>query len=712
MRLISVRIENFGKLHDFDLTLENGKNVILHDNGYGKTTLATFIKVMFYGFDDEGARKAVRERDKYKPWQGGVYGGTIKFEAGGKDYILRRTFGDKPANDELELRDAATNLISTDYTNNIGEELFLLDAESFKKAMYIGQNSVMTSTTDKINSHVTTGAEALEDLGGFDRAIKTIEDRQNALSERRKTGELYKKKEELSSLEHELTKATSLNQSYGDLCAKISECKSAIGRLKTEEDNLYAKQKEISRKKDLAALKKEYDLLTGAVTATENKVKEYKAEFKGRIVSEAEVETMLNRNSDLISAESAADAHKLGTEELRRLDELKAAISQEMGEPEIGQAPMYRKPIVEIVGMVFAVLEMAAAIAIMILYHNYVVGGLLAGSGLVMLVCLIMLIFARKNKYNMAVTTWQAEVAAQKKRLEDLRHLNEMEYDRLSSKKAEYESKSAEALKVREEIAEFLASAGMVAEANPMPQLLSLQDLIEDYGHALEAYEEAGKKLESFIKNTSDIEEVKACTAIESADELTGINIRLKEIDIEEEEIKANLKIYDGNMEELNELFEGIEDAKNRRDALSEEITAGKKEAIILEKTGEYLQKAKSSFISRYTAPVLDAFKKYYGMLGSDKEKFLLDANINITKEEEGAQREIEALSSGNRDLVGLALRMAFVSAMTKKEQPFIIMDDPFVNFDTARVEAAKHFLDEVAKEYQVIYLTCYDKRA
>ena len=213
MRLISIRIENFGKLHDFDFVLDSGKNVILHDNGYGKTTLATFIKVMFYGFDDEGARKVTRERDKYKPWQGGVYGGTIRFEASGKTYALRRTFGDKPANDEFELRDIATNIVSTDYSTNIGEELFLLDAESFKKAMYVGQNSVMTTTTDRINSHVTTGAEALEDLGGFDRAIKAIEDRQNNISERRKTGEIYKKKEELSAMERELTKEESLNQS-------------------------------------------------------------------------------------------------------------------------------------------------------------------------------------------------------------------------------------------------------------------------------------------------------------------------------------------------------------------------------------------------------------------------------------------------------------------------------------------------------------------
>ncbi|MCR5344945.1 MAG: AAA family ATPase [Lachnospiraceae bacterium] len=711
MRLISVRIENFGKLSNFDLEFNGGKNVILHDNGYGKTTLADFIKVMFYGFDNDGRKGGVKEREKYKPWQGGVYGGTIRFEVSGKTYILRRTFADKAAGDEFELRDAVTNTISNDYSVNIGEELFLLDAESFKKAMYIGQNAVETSTSDRINSHVTTGAEALEDLGGFEKAINAITDRKNNLNERRKNSEIGKLKEDLEEAKREIMKEGTLNQSYRNLTEKINERRGKLEALKQEEEGLFAKQGELSKKKDLAAKKKEFDLLNNAATEANKKVSGYKAEFKGKIVSEAEVEGMLNKNSDLISAESAANAHKLSDEELRRLDELERMLSDKSDESTVRPAPKYRKPIVEIIGMITAAIAVIAGIAIILMYKNHLEGGLFAGIGFAAIIIFIVLIVSGKNKYRMALSSYEAEIAAEKKRKEEIRELNEAERNRLVDKKKEFDTKSEETLKIRGEITEFLASAGITADANPMPQLLSLQDLIEDYGHALEVYEEADKKLKSFIADTPNIEEVKSCEDSGDNNELTGINDRLTEISHEKESINSDLKVYDGNMDDLNELFEGIEDAKSKRDSLDEEITALRHEATVIEKTEEFLLKAKESFISRYTAPVLDAFKRYYGMLAPDSDKFLLDANINITKEELGAQREIENLSSGNRDLVGLALRMAFVDAMTRNETPFIIMDDPFVNFDTVRVEAAKKFLDEISKEYQVIYLTCYEGR-
>ena len=54
MKLISCHIENFGKLHDWSHDFTSGSNVFCEDNGWGKSTLASFIKVMFYGFSGDG----------------------------------------------------------------------------------------------------------------------------------------------------------------------------------------------------------------------------------------------------------------------------------------------------------------------------------------------------------------------------------------------------------------------------------------------------------------------------------------------------------------------------------------------------------------------------------------------------------------------------------------------------------------------------------
>ena len=49
IRIDEVFISSFGKLKDFSLALNGGFNGICEQNGYGKTTIAIFIKAMFFG---------------------------------------------------------------------------------------------------------------------------------------------------------------------------------------------------------------------------------------------------------------------------------------------------------------------------------------------------------------------------------------------------------------------------------------------------------------------------------------------------------------------------------------------------------------------------------------------------------------------------------------------------------------------------------------
>lgn len=44
-----MHIENFGVLSGFDYEFPEGLAVICRENGFGKSTLAAFLKAMFYG---------------------------------------------------------------------------------------------------------------------------------------------------------------------------------------------------------------------------------------------------------------------------------------------------------------------------------------------------------------------------------------------------------------------------------------------------------------------------------------------------------------------------------------------------------------------------------------------------------------------------------------------------------------------------------------
>ena len=125
MKLLSCHVENFGKLSDFSYIFEEDLNVLLAENGWGKSTLAAFLKVMFYGFEGENRRSEDgNERLRYKPWSGGTYGGSVTFSKGDREYRMHRSFGTRKKEDTFLLFDDATGLPSSDFTENVGEELF------------------------------------------------------------------------------------------------------------------------------------------------------------------------------------------------------------------------------------------------------------------------------------------------------------------------------------------------------------------------------------------------------------------------------------------------------------------------------------------------------------------------------------------------------------------------------------------------------------
>lgn len=64
MRLISCYIDGFGKLNNMEVQFEDGINTFVQDNGWGKSTLAAFIRVMLYGFDGETKRNDIENERK------------------------------------------------------------------------------------------------------------------------------------------------------------------------------------------------------------------------------------------------------------------------------------------------------------------------------------------------------------------------------------------------------------------------------------------------------------------------------------------------------------------------------------------------------------------------------------------------------------------------------------------------------------------------
>ena len=333
MRLISCHIENFGKLSDRTISFDDpsGITVLCEENGWGKTTLAVFIKVMFFGFENDGKRNDVEnERRHYKPWQGGAYGGQITFEAGGKSYILSRIFGAKGKDDEVRLVDADTMLESADFSGgNIGEELFQIDRTSFSRSFFISQNDCTAGVTDRINAKLGNLADSTDDLNNYETAAKKLSDKLNSLSGRRKTGEIYRLREQIGELQRAVRNGAGIDASMEELTAMKNKEHDAYNRLKQEQRDLQEKQRRISAYKDVEMQKKEYARLSKEETEKQRAFEEAGKAFPGRVPEEEAVRSHLEESIRLLEKGRERDIYRLPEEETAAITKLEQQFSVE-----------------------------------------------------------------------------------------------------------------------------------------------------------------------------------------------------------------------------------------------------------------------------------------------------------------------------------------------------------------------------------------------
>ena len=96
MKIIQLKINEFGKLKNKEIQLQDNINIIYGKNESGKSTLLKFMIGMFYGLSKNKNGKAISDYDQYNPWEGQNFSGKIKYQLDNqKQYEIYREFGKK-----------------------------------------------------------------------------------------------------------------------------------------------------------------------------------------------------------------------------------------------------------------------------------------------------------------------------------------------------------------------------------------------------------------------------------------------------------------------------------------------------------------------------------------------------------------------------------------------------------------------------------------
>ncbi|MDO4490965.1 MAG: AAA family ATPase [Lachnospiraceae bacterium] len=257
MRINKIHIEQFGAFSNVDLVFPQGFHSICRENGWGKTTLAVFVRVMFYGFPGKGER--AKDRERYRPWGNGIYGGSLTFTTEEGCYTVYRTFGKTKARDEFHLLDEATRLESARWTASLGEELFGINEESYVNSAWI--RHVGCEVSSDITSRLGKQPELLEDLKQYDQVMTRLNGRLNQLSPDRKTGLIYKKRLEKQELECEVFRIPALEKKLALLEQTRAEEVKKREELQQKRCTWKEQQAHYSLQQDLPALRSIHDRL-------------------------------------------------------------------------------------------------------------------------------------------------------------------------------------------------------------------------------------------------------------------------------------------------------------------------------------------------------------------------------------------------------------------------------------------------------------------
>lgn len=763
MRLIKCNVRNFGTLKDFSLDFSSGLTVIKEDNGFGKSTLAAFLKAMLYGMPQTTKRDIDKnDRKKFKPWQGGDFGGSLDLEVNGRQYRVDRSFSAKEKDDTFRLIDLTSGADSDDFSENLGVELFGVDAESFERSVFVPQVDTATEMNNTIRAKLTGLIENSDDIGNYDNAVKALETRARFYSvSNGARGDIADKNREIAVLEASLTDKSAA-------VSNLNAIKTELVGLRESSAELTAKKNELRKKitvvSDAAALleqKRQRDGLVLSLENTKRAVDKIKADYVNGFPTDEETSQAEKQLGAINSLESELGVLKGNDSDRSELERLKeyfengvpdeqeiydtrrsiSAVSQFEIKAEALKARLAEAPqavaksntaavkvclILSVTVAVFgAVALLWQAVVGIVLLCVAVLG--LGASGFMYLKNMIT--SGSVPKVDTVVLKAEYDTAcAEIDRLTDeiqgfcnrfdpeseplqvvenvaiaMRDLNRLEAS-VRRNDDEVEKRRAEISAGYDSLNTFFARycADFKLEYNEQLAKIKrdrleatrLENEIKVMSERLAEMPEIAADAD--LSDGADREQLLA-EEKQLLSELDLLNNRITSREVESARLLAETQ-------ELPELEERLENLKLLRDEAVERYST-----IIA--TIDLLKKAKQDLSLRYLDRVTAGFKKYAALLGVDSADALIDTDLNVELSECGATREKGYFSCGVRDMTDIAMRLGLCDALFQDEEAMLILDDPFVNLDDARLKNAMELLNRLSETRQIIYLTCHSSR-
>ena len=216
-------------------------------------------------------------------------------------------------------------------------------------------------------------------------------------------------------------------------------------------------------------------------------------------------------------------------------------------------------------------------------------------------------------------------------------------------------------------------------------------------------------------KLTDDLKETRL-----SPEEYVELERKVQNLEIERTELEKQKRRCELIIEQARFNIEDQIRLEEELESLQEALKHEERMLKVYILTREFVSKARTEILSSTEEALELEIQRYLTVFTNNKYKQVRRVNKEalefwIYSDEKGDWAKPEDLSGGVIDEFYLAFRLALVGLIFGDKKPPLILDDPFVNFDSVRLDNTLDFFKKLASDNQIIIFTLtdlYDKVA
>ena len=672
LRIEKVEINSFGKLKNTVLTPGKGMNVLTAPNESGKSTLAAFLKFVFYGFTD-GRKKELAENDRklYTPWDSPLTEGSVTLWVGEKQYrVFRSSSGTK---ETCTLTETATG--RTLPAGEVpGELLFGVSEEVFSRTLFFRQLTLPQSKDGVLAEQLQNVAVSAEEQTSSKKAMERLTKAKNELKGRAGSGKIPALERELATLESALETAKAERVRLEELRAE-EEGHKALLKANEKRTREVGEEMENLRRWD-AALK-----LKNLLRMQEETEKAKEAYLRAKEAS-GEVQT-----ADVRTAAEALRGHNAALKKLQTVEALpreEIPAEELTAPPKGGHLPLILGAVLLAAGIGLCFVLLAVGIAL-----------LAAGAG-----CLVWH-FLSAGKHKAAGNAYAQKLAAAEIKREALAR----ERDLLIAGAQNEERETADRLE------KALATIGQTSCS--LEDLAALEQACFEREKKETAYQAAKKGTEIAFEGVDlpALEEL-ARDAKSPLRDRSAVEIELRFLEKQARlvgekaaETQRSIAVIEGRGADPGVLT-------GKRDAVKRQLEEARARFEAYEAARAGIEEASNQMKSLVSPRVGEMAGKYFAVATEGKYRSLaVDTRLAMElQDENGVSRDCDYLSAGAKDSAYLSLRLALTELFYEGAGMPLVLDDAFGRLDDHRLTAMLKVLSAAAEKHQIFLLCCTDR--